>query len=640
MAALNTQINDVSLKKHGGNDIDLSRLSQEDLKKVRELEGRVEAMAKSTGGDYTLVMQPGIVWAMNVERGVLTYPLNDLLHKGIEITLGYALHEGGHRDITRVVDKFWRGRETLRVFFNVVEDPRVNLYEESKWPGSSFFLSKTYTEEWPELDGSKPIEYYDDYKVQPHLQFLNSVIYYHRYGVIDPRIKNEKVKEVFLKTIKSVEEAYNKHPATFKPSESQKCEAQREMCAILKDCVLPEYEKLIKESAKIIEQGLKNGKIQLAFAHGGGLSGLGTLSADELTQQARDYIESKSKELADKLEAKISRPDIEMLKRELAKDKKIRELNKILNDSAGNRILSLKDLAGNKIINARLQESQKTEWDKYFSPIASLVTILTGLLENELTKDERPKYRGSFRTGRKIDLRRYFQYKASGCDPAYDKFWMRKTLPIRPSINFTLVLDESGSMIEGDRDVNALKSLVLFIEVLNHFDLDFNIIGFSNAPSVHKEFDEEITPVNKDSFIKRVAGFMGSGATDDAAAVELAVDTIIEESDAEHKIVIILSDGEGNSGKSRNAGIDRKGRYYNSELKRVLEKADQNGIDVVGIGIGNGIKYVHDVYAKSIVENRIDHLPNAFADLLIEKILEAKSVHSNVNDYSHYDLIV
>ena len=125
---------------------------------------------------------------------------------------------------------------------------------------------------------------------------------------------------------------------------------------------------------------------------------------------------------------------------------------------------------------------------------------------------------------------------------------------------------------------------------------------------------------------------MGNGSTDDTTAVELAVNTIITESEAEHKVVIVLSDGEGNSGKSQNSGINRNGRYYNLELKKVLENADRNRIDVIGIGIGEGIKYVSDIYGKSIVERVIDHLPQAFADLLIEKILEAKSDLSNVNE--------
>lgn len=618
------------LKKLAMMDIDISKLSQDDMEKIREFEYRVEAMAKSTGGDYSLAVQTGSVWSMNVEMGVMTYPLNDLLYKGIETTLGYALHEGGHRDITRVVDKFWHSKETLRVLYNVVEDPRVNTYEESKWAGSSLFLSKTYAEEWPELDASKPIEYYDNYKVLPHIQFLNSIIYYHRHRIIDPRINNEKVREVFYKTIISIKEAYSKHPPILNPSEDQKREAQKQMSLILKDHVLPEYEKLIKESAEIIEQGLKNGKIQLSLGPGTWQISRGALSTDELSQEAGEYIKRESKKLADKLEAKIQQHDLKELKRETARDKKDMELNNTLKERAGERINSLKDLAENKIINRRLQEAQKSEWDIYLSPVSYLVTILTGLLENELTKDERPKYHGYYRTGKKINLRKYFQYRAAGHDPSYEKFWMRKTLPRKPSINFTLVIDESGSMTAGNRDTNALKSLVLFIEVLNHFDIAFNIIGFSGAPSVHKEFNEEITPANKDTFIKKVSGFMGSGGTDDTAAVELAVDTIVKESEAEHKVVIILSDGEGNTGKSQNAGIDRKGHYYNFELKKILEKADRYAIDVVGIGIGEGIKYVPDIYGKSIVEKKIDHLPHAFADLLIEKILEENRVHPNI----------
>lgn len=626
MVVENQKLQDDLIKRLASKGIDVSSLSQTELEKIKEFEGRVEAMVKTTGGDYSLIVQPGKVWAMNVEKGIMTYPLNDLLNKGIELTLGYALHEGGHRDITRVVDKYWYGRETLRALFNVIEDPRVNTYEEKKWAGGSLFLSKTYEVEWPKLDVTKGIEHYDDYKVLPHLQFLNSIIYYYRYNVIDPRINNSIVRDIFNKTIGFVKDAYSQHPPGFKPTEEQKREAQKQMSTIVKNHILSEYEKLIKESANTLEKGLLTGRIELGFGPGTGQPGIGTLSEGELTQKARDFIERKSKEIADKFEAKIAKKELEELKKELIKEKKFKELK----NRSGDRIQNLKELVENKVFNERLCELQKTEWDKYLSPISSLVTTLTGLLENELTKDERPKYRGYYRSGKKVDLRKYFQFKASMYDPSYEKFWMKKSLPKKPSIGFTLVIDESGSMVEGERDVNALQSLVLFIEVLNHFGIDFNIIGFSDVPLVHKEFDETIEPSNKDVFIKKVASFMGVGATDDASAVTLAIGTMIKESGAEHKVIIVLSDGEGNTGKSKNAGIDRKGRYYNIELNRILEKADLHEIDVVGIGVGEGIKYVHDIYGKSIVEKNIAHLPQAFADLMIEKILEEKAMYSNL----------
>ena len=631
MVIENQKFQDDLVRRLASKGIDASPLSEKDLEKIKEFEDRVEAMVKTTGGDYSLIVEPGMVWAMNVEKGIMTYPVNDLLNKGIVLTLGYALHEGGHRDITRVVDKYWYSRETLRALFNVIEDPRVNTYEEKKWAGGSLFLSKTYEVEWPKLDVTKGIECYDDYKVLPHLQFLNSIIYYYRYNVIDPRINNSIVKEIFYKTIEFVKKAYSQHPPGFKPTEEQKREAQKQMSTIVKNHVLPEYEKLIKESAKTLEKGLLAGKIELGFGTSTGQQAIGTLSEKELTQEARDFIERKSKELADKFEARIAKKELEDLKNELIKEEKIKELKNVLKNRSGDRIRSLKELVENKVFNERLCELHKTEWDKYLSPISSLVTTLTGLLENELTKDERPKYRGYYRSGKKVDLRKYFQFKASMYDPSYEKFWMKKSLPKKPSIGFTLVIDESGSMVEGERDVNTLQSLVLFIEVLNHFGIDFNIVGFSDAPLIHKEFYETIDPANKDVFIKKVASFMGIGATDDASAVALAIDTMIKESDAEHKVIIVLSDGEGNTGKSKNAGIDRKGHYYNIELNYVLEKADLHEIDVIGIGVGEGIKYVHDIYGKSIVVKNIANLPQSFADLMIEKILEEKAICSNIS---------
>ncbi|MHC4114558.1 MAG: HEAT repeat domain-containing protein [Planctomycetota bacterium] len=623
-------IGDDELKNYVSKDLDISQLSAQDIEKIRQFIQRVKAMVKTVGGDFKMDIVAGKGWTIvELEDGrhVVTFPLGDILTRDINSNLGAALHEGGERDIGRVIDKFWFTKESLRALYNVVNDPRVNTYEEAKWLGASAFLSYVYDEAWPKVDTTQPISYYNDYSTLPHIQFCNAIIYYHRHGEISPMIQNRAVLEALNKTLDHIKEAYSQHPPTLNPSELEKREAAERMESIMRNKILPEYEKLIRESAKKVEDGLQNGQIQLRPDE----PGPRTLSPDELTKKAQDIIDAQSRKIADKLQGKIPRPDLTKMREEIARDKEIEALKKQLKEKLGGEIQTLKDLMDRKILQDRLRDAQKSEWDKYQAPGAQLINTLIGLLENELTKEERPKYEGYYRTGRKIDWRRYLQYIASGYDPQHEKFWMRRTLPQKPSISFTFVLDESISMLANNKDVNALQSLVLFVEVLNHFGIDFNIVGFAEAPSVHKDFDKDITSANKDDFIREVASFIGSGWTDLASGVELGVDKMINESNTEHKVVIVLTDGEGNTGKSEGTYVDAAGRFNDPALADVLKKADRNAIDVLGVGIGEGIKCVPDLFSKFIVEKVIENLPYAFTDILIDKILNAPMVESNVN---------
>lgn len=93
-----------------------------------------------------------------------------------------------------------------------------------------------------------------------------------------------------------------------------------------------------------------------------------------------------------------------------------------------------------------------------------LSQVLAEQLRLILEPTKSTKFRGDFRTGKKLNIRRIIPYIASG--GKRDKIWMRRTVPSKRAYHIMLALDDSKSMIESDSVSPALQSLALISKAL------------------------------------------------------------------------------------------------------------------------------------------------------------------------------
>ena len=254
-----------------------------------------------------------------------------------------------------------------------------------------------------------------------------------------------------------------------------------------------------------------------------------------------------------------------------------------------------------------IQVKYRKVYDKYYAAIAPLIERLFGILDNELVRDKKFRYKGYYDTGTVLGMRQAMEMPYTG----NTKIWKRRIKATKRSFKFSLVLDESGSMGggKGRTSEDALKALVLFMEVLSRLDIDFSLIGFSDAPSVHKYFGEQFKHKDKDALLSEVISYLErGGCTSDGDAVELGVKQLEEET-TDSKIMIVITDGCGNSGK---------------RVEDMIKDARKKGIEVIGIGIGPGMNYVKSVYHPNATVETMDQLPQAIAKLLVDIIVYKK----------------
>lgn len=266
---------------------------------------------------------------------------------------------------------------------------------------------------------------------------------------------------------------------------------------------------------------------------------------------------------------------------------------------------SLEDLLQRKMEIEARNEAMQSPYDRYVYDTCEFSDEFSGELKNFIHEHERPKYVGNFHTGKKLNLRRAMQseakYQLTG--EFDDEIWLRREDPQKRDHQFIFVLDESGSMRGGEKWENALKGLVLCQEALDELEIDFGVIGFSDNPQIHKNLEDKFDENFRDNELNQIMG-SPSGGTNDADAVKIALNMLKHQDPEIQKTIVVITDGEGKT----------------EEMKKLIEEAEQAGIKIVGVGIGEGTSAVEAVYKDKVKVDRIAQLPTQLSDIVREQV--------------------
>lgn len=266
---------------------------------------------------------------------------------------------------------------------------------------------------------------------------------------------------------------------------------------------------------------------------------------------------------------------------------------------------SLEELLQKKMELEARNESLMSNYDSYVYDTVEYSQELAGELKNFMHEHERPRYHGNFRSGKKLNLRKAMQSEARyALTGEFDEeIWMRRTKPTKHDHQFLFVLDESGSMRGGAKWENALQGLVLCQEALDEMDIDFGVIGFSDYPQVHKSLEDKFTEDFRDNELNQINNSQ-SGGTNDADAIQTALEMLRIQEPDKQKSIIVITDGEGKS----------------EEVKKLVEEAEEAGIRIIGVGIGAGTDSVERVYKHHVKVDNIAQLPMKLAGVVREQI--------------------
>ncbi|KAH7038086.1 ATPase protein [Microdochium trichocladiopsis] len=129
------------------------------------------------------------------------------------------------------------------------------------------------------------------------------------------------------------------------------------------------------------------------------------------------------------------------------------------------------------------------QWTSFQTKTHPLSLSLTSQLRLILTPSQSTKLSGSFRTGKRLNIKRIIPYIASSYKR--DKIWMRRAIPTKRTYQIMLCVDDSKSMGESSAGSLALESLVMVSRALTMLEVgQIGVLGFGANTFMAHEFAE------------------------------------------------------------------------------------------------------------------------------------------------------
>jgi nitric oxide reductase NorD protein len=228
--------------------------------------------------------------------------------------------------------------------------------------------------------------------------------------------------------------------------------------------------------------------------------------------------------------------------------------------------------------------------DYYSDTIAKNATTLTGLrkmianIHNKLEQQHRQSQGEEFDLDAVTDL---FSEIQSGHSPS-EKIYLSKRKK-QKDLSITLLLDislSSDSYTDGNKVLDVEKeSAILFGEILNEFNIDFQVAGFFSKTRnfctyiMLKDFDEPWSVGKHKIGAARAAGYTRIGPALRHAGA------LLEKRDSTNKWLLIMSDGKPND-------YDKyEGKYGVADVKQALRELNQKHVNTYALAIENQAKY-------------------------------------------------
>lgn len=125
-----------------------------------------------------------------------------------------------------------------------------------------------------------------------------------------------------------------------------------------------------------------------------------------------------------------------------------------------------------------MQPQQETSYqnihaNEILSEAFDVSKILEEQLKSVLEPMDNAEYRGDFKTGKKLNLKKIIPFIASNYRK--DRIWLRRTEPSERNYYVMIALDDTKSMHYGDVGSEALKGMLAISMAMEHLSIKTSI---------------------------------------------------------------------------------------------------------------------------------------------------------------------
>lgn len=337
------------------------------------------------------------------------------------------------------------------------------------------------------------------------------------------------------------------------------------------------------------------------------IEGLPEEERQALKERAKESLEAFGKEIAEELQGKLSEnPETRVAPpQELPREPK-KELKKPKQEPSE----ELKELR--KTIRTELAKNEHA-YEETMREVLPIIEELEQDLREIFIARRETAWKGGYKFGKRIDIKKRIQEKAKGIPAVESKAWEKRKLPEEKDYAISLLVDLSGSM-QGEKIQETFKAVVVLAEVLNKLSLNIEILGFNNKLYPYQEYGSMISQAIRKKMGEMREEVSGEGArwNDDGWALGEASKRLAKQK-AQEKFLITLSDGMPEESPAHS------GSEYDlrNVIKKIKETTNQK---LIGLGIGPDTRHVETYYPNSVAEIGVEEMSKKIADLIREVI--------------------
>jgi hypothetical protein len=260
----------------------------------------------------------------------------------------------------------------------------------------------------------------------------------------------------------------------------------------------------------------------------------------------------------------------------------------------------------------------KEYYDNLRMELEPIIDTLYNELNNIFIDREANKSTTGHRHGSRINVRSRIREKSGGVPVTETRAWERRDLPTQKDYAFSLLIDLSGSMSAGrggggeTRIHSALKTAIVWAEVLGRLGIKFEVVGFNEELKLFKGYLDAFGDETRAKMapMEQEVRMSGANYNDDGWALQEASERI-EKQRASEKFVVVISDGQ--------PAPSLKHSGYEYDLAKVVQSIlNDTNQHVVGIGVQNPA--VEKFYPDNVVIEDISELPKAIVEVIRRSI--------------------
>lgn len=275
------------------------------------------------------------------------------------------------------------------------------------------------------------------------------------------------------------------------------------------------------------------------------------------------------------------------------------------------------DLQKYREMVAETLKRDENAYEKCRREVLSVIDSLENDLREIFVARRMHAWKGGFKSGKRIDIKRRIQEKAKEVSAMESRAWEKRELPSEKDYAISLLVDLSGSM-QGDKIEETFKAVIVLAEVLNKLSIQTEILGFNDRIYEYQKFGENISKEvreNMGGMLKEVYDTSDTGKAqwnDDGWALDQASGRLARQK-AQEKFLIVLSDGQ-----PVESSMHPRSEYDLTKMvQRIVKETDQK---LIGLGIGPDTEHVEYYYPNSLADVDLEEMAEKLADLIREAI--------------------